>query len=320
MNTTPLVSVIVPVYNAAACLDMALASAQAQTYPNLEILVVDDGSTDDSRHIIAHWANTEPRVRPFQHAVNAGLPTTRNTALEHARGELVAFLDADDVWLPDKTARQIELLQQDARTNLAFTNYWTWDGQKDLDLRYSKRKHFPEGDQSQALCYHCLYAISSVMVRRDTLDRVGTFDPTLFGVADWDLWLRIAEEGLWARGIWEPQLRYRVWSGNMSNNSVRMREEEVRTLDKALARSNTRLRQRTYRHALQIARGQLEFARVRPVMDANPAAVPAAALRAWRHCPTRMKWLLWFAATAWPAVLGGRPLAAMVHRKIRRKW
>jgi len=172
MTSSPLVSVIVPAYNAEAFLDAALASAQCQTYRRLEVLVVDDGSQDQTYPIARRWAQQDKRFVALQHEVNQGLPSTRNTALRHAKGELVAFLDADDIWLPDKVALQVDLLREDPRANILFTNYWIWDGEKDLFLRYSNFKKFPEGDVSRRLYYWSQFGISSVMVKRETLDAV----------------------------------------------------------------------------------------------------------------------------------------------------
>jgi glycosyltransferase involved in cell wall biosynthesis len=260
------------------------------------------------------------RFTALRHPANVGLPSTRNTAIKRSTGEWIAFLDADDVWLPDKIASQIELLRQDDRTNLLYTNYWIWDGENDLGLRYSGPHKMPDGAAARRLYYWNPFGISSVMVKREALDAVGNFDPKLLAVEDWDLWLRIAETGLRARGVPTPQLRYRVWAGSMMKNTARMTDYIVRVLEKALTRPQPPERLRHYLRSLQIARGNFEFAKARAMITAQPQYLPAAAWRAWRHCPRRLKWLLWYLALVWPRSLGGGWSSRMVHRKICSKW
>ncbi|ELY77342.1 glycosyltransferase family 2 protein [Natrinema gari] len=104
------VSVIIPTYNRAATLPRAIDSALEQTVDDLEVVVVDDGSTDDTEAVLA--AYEDPRVRPVVHATNQGANVARNTGLEYARGEYVAFLDSDDEWLPEKLERQLAVLEE----------------------------------------------------------------------------------------------------------------------------------------------------------------------------------------------------------------
>jgi len=106
--STPLVSVIIPAYNATAFLGETLDSVLAQTYPNLEIIVVDDGSTDDTPDLLGSYGD---RIRVLRQA-NSGQATARNHGAREAHGELLAFLDSDDLWDPDKIARQVELLDR----------------------------------------------------------------------------------------------------------------------------------------------------------------------------------------------------------------
>jgi len=316
MNDAPLVSVIVPAYNAESVLTDALTSVRSQIFENYEVIVVDDGSTDNTFQIAEKWAEQDSRFKVVRHESNMGLPSARNTAIRHAGGELIAFLDADDVWLPAKIERQVELFRKDAKANIVFTNYWSWDGKCNSEKRYSLFRKFPQGNVSAQLIRANLFGISSVVVKRQTLEVAGLFDPQLLAAEDWDLWLRIAEHGLWARGVWESQLRYRIWAGNMSANKIKIASYVVRVLEKAAGRKQTPERMRQYRRALQIARGNLELAKGRPLIETQPGAVPAAVLRAWLCCPTRLKWLLWYFATLLP----NSPWGKIVCRKIKGKW
>ena len=317
VNHRPLVSVIVPACNAEKVLGDALASAQQQTYRELEIIVVDDGSTDGTGEVARRFAAADGRIRLLQQA-NGGSAAARNAALGNAHGEWIAFLDADDVWLPTKIESQLRLWQSDPAANFLFANYWNWDGQRDISVQYSRRRKFPKGNVLRELIYWGLFRTSTVMVRRETLDRAGLFDPELRNVHDWDLWLRIGETGFWARGVWEPQVRYRIWEKNASANRVNIARFVVRTLEKALARPQPAARLRHYRRAWRIARAQLELMQAQSLVSSAPDAVPAAVLRAWRCYPRRLKWLMRYLALVWPDALGGRWTSAAVRKKLRR--
>jgi glycosyltransferase involved in cell wall biosynthesis len=319
MSQGPLISIITPAHNVEDVLAETMFAAQNQTYSNFEMIVVDDGSTDVSASIAMEIANTDPRFKFFRQA-RAGSAIARNRALEHARGEWIAFLDADDLWVPAKLEKQMELLRDDPKANFLFSNYWFWDGRNDLRRRYSERKRFPEGDISEKIIYWNLYGTSTVLLRRDTLNIVGRFDPDLTQAQDWDLWLRVAEHGLRPRGVWEPLVRYRVWPGNISANKVRNAEFVIRILQKALNRPQPVEREAHYTRALKVARAHVEFARARVLLDSDAPGVPSAILRGWRRYPAGVKWLFWFAAVVWPPFLGGTKTREMVHRKLRRKW
>jgi glycosyltransferase involved in cell wall biosynthesis len=316
MTHRPLISVIVPAFNAEPFLAETLASVQRQTYREFEVIVVDDGSTDRTSEIARGFVEKDARFILLRQK-NAGTATACNVALKQARGEWIASLGADDVWLPEKLAAQLDLLKQEPRANLLFTDYFLWDGQNDFGRRYSDQNKFPDGDVGRHLIFFNLFGASTVIIKQETLDVVGPFDVDPLLVAeDWDLWLRIAERGLCAKGVRQPMARYRIWPGQISHNKIRMCEANVRVLEKALARPQRTAWRRAYQHSLQIARGNLELARIRPLIETRPKAVPAAALRAWLCCPTRFKWLLWYFATLWP----NSPWAGIVYRKIQRKW
>ena len=318
MNSHPLVSVVIPAYNAEPVIAETLASVRNQTYPGWEALVVDDGSADNTIAVARSVAAQDPRIQCFTQA-NSGPAGARNAALRHARGKLVAFLDADDVWLPTKLETQLALLDSNPDAGLLFANYFIWDGQKDVELGYRKRERFPEGGRLQDLYYRNVFATSSVLVRRETLEASGPFDTEIVGVEDWDMWLRLTERGARARGVWEPQVRYRRWPQSLSGNRERLFAYAVLTLEKALVRSTSPERVRHYRRSLGMARARLEFAKTVPLTESSPDAVPPAIFRAWRNDP-RLKWLLWYLGAAWPRPLGGRPIAEYVYRELRRKW
>ncbi len=317
MSAPPSVSVIVATYNGEALLHEALASLRAQTFSDFEAIVVDDGSTDRTVALVERLAAEDARFRLVRQE-NAGTQAARNAALGRASGKWVALLDQDDVWLPGKLRAQMALAHADPRANLLFTNYRVWDGTREIETRYTRREKFPEGDVALGLARSCLFQASTVMVPRALAVELGGFDPELRNVGDGDLWLRLAERGIHARGIWEPLVLYRVWGGNESRDHVRTAAERVRLLEKALGRPQ----QEPLRHAcareLRRARAHLEVARAAARLE-EPAFVRATLRAAWGHERTARRLLEWL-ATAWPAPLGGRRTAAIVRAKLARKF
>src|SRR5262249_2086182 len=134
--------------------------------------------------------------------------------------------------------RQMQLFSADTQVNFSFTNVYFWDGERDLRQRYPNDEPLVSGDPLRRLLEGNLFSTSSVMVRREELERVGGFDPTLERNQDFDLWLRLAEQGLWVRGTHEPLVRYRRWPGNISRHRLKMMDTGLRALRKNIR--NTR--------------------------------------------------------------------------------
>ncbi len=184
-----LVSTVIPVFNAASFIARAVDSVLAQTYPNVEIIVVNDGSTDDTgAHLLAYGH----RIRVIEQE-NAGLSAARNAGIRATRGDLVAFLDADDWWLPSKLERQVALLDANPRLGFCSTCARVVDGAGN-DVNVWGCPNI-DGD-----LLHTIFAQnaavpgsgSGVVVRRALLDRVGPFDVELRSLEDIDMWLRLA--------------------------------------------------------------------------------------------------------------------------------
>jgi colanic acid/amylovoran biosynthesis glycosyltransferase len=189
-DATPIVSVIIPAYNAASTLRKTLDSVLAQTFTSFEIVVVDDGSTDDTM-AVATTAD-DPRVRVLAQS-NAGVSAARNRGAAAARGELLAFLDADDLWAPDKLACQVAALQAHPDAGLAFS----WTAYVD-----DRGDRLPVGDvairaegwvfRDLLLRGNFVASGSGALIRRTAFDAVGGFEPTLRTAEDWDFYLRVA--------------------------------------------------------------------------------------------------------------------------------
>lgn len=226
---SPLVSVIIPNYNYASYVGEAINSVLAQDYANVEIIVVDDGSSDDSRAVIEGFGEKVTAI--FQQ--NQGVAATRNNGVAVAKGEFIAFLDADDAWLPTKLSRQMERFAN-PEVGLVHVGVAHIDGAGRVT---SENLAGREGRVARNLLLLepvILGGGSGVVIRRDLFDKVGGFDTRLSTSADWELYYRIAAASEVAF-VAEPLVRYRVHGSNMHNNIEAM-EHDVRIgFDKAFA-------------------------------------------------------------------------------------
>lgn len=191
---TPLVSVIVPVYNGARFLAQSLDSALAQDYPRLEVVVVDDGSTDDTPGVLASYGE---RIRAIRQP-NQGAAAARNTALKASRGEYIAFLDADDLWAPHKLSIQVGHLQAHPQVDLVYSDWKVVESSaaaaEASAAMASASSHVVDEAASgwlyNTLLMDCVLHTTTVVMRRKLLDSVGYFDPELRRGQDYDYWLR----------------------------------------------------------------------------------------------------------------------------------
>ena len=181
----PLVSVVIPTYNRAGPLQEAIDSVIAQDYPRLEILVVDDGSSDETATVMQTYASTVTALRQE----HAGVSAARNHGVAKSRGEYIAFLDSDDVWLPGKISAQIALFRRCPQVQVCYTDeIWIRHGVRVNPKAIHRKQSGWMFFQSLALC---LISPSSVMLRRTLWERLGGFDERLPACEDYDLWLRM---------------------------------------------------------------------------------------------------------------------------------
>ena len=199
MSHPPAISVIVPCYNAAAFLPATLRSVLAQSGFELQIIVVDDGSTDGSPELVARDFPGVTLVRQ----PNAGVAAARNTGLAHARHEWVAFIDADDLWLPGKLQAQCALLASQPEAGMAYTAWQVWtSSEPEPAAAWLSQLAHQAADRARwqgasgwiypELLVDCVVWTSSVLVRRALLTQAGGFDEALRIGEDWDLWLRLS--------------------------------------------------------------------------------------------------------------------------------
>ena len=179
-------SVIIPTYNRGWILKEAIDSVLTQDYKDFELIVVDDGSTDNTSEILASYGNGI-RVL-FQE--NKGVSAARNRGIAEASGQFIAFIDSDDLWLPQKLSTQVEFFNQTPDALICQTEeVWIRKGKRvNPKMRHKK----PSGMIFEPSLELCLVSPSAVMIRRVLFDRVGEFDVTLPACEDYDLWLRIS--------------------------------------------------------------------------------------------------------------------------------
>jgi len=180
-----LVSVIIPTFNRSRLVGEAVASALTQKAVALEVIVVDDGSEDDTAAVLTSFGAA---VRPVFQA-HAGVSAARNTGIRMARGEWLAFLDSDDLWLPQKLQKQLDFFMTHPRFKICQTEEtWLRSGRR-LNPRHYHRK--PQGYCFPRLLERCLVSPSAVVIHRSLFEEVGLFDESLPACEDYDLWLRI---------------------------------------------------------------------------------------------------------------------------------
>jgi len=182
----PTVSVIIPTFNRDWCLRDAIDSVLAQTFIDFELIVVDDGSTDRTLEILSEYGDRLRRI----HQINRGVSAARNCGIGVSTGRLIAFLDSDDLWLPEKLAVQTAFFELNRSALICQTEeLWIRNGMR---VNPRKRHRKPSGLIFEPSLTLCLVSPSAVMVRRELFNEVGLFDEQLPACEDYDLWLRVS--------------------------------------------------------------------------------------------------------------------------------
>jgi len=197
VNERPLVSVIMPAFNAANTISESIESVIGQTYGNWELIIIDDGSSDQTKLIAEQYAIKDARIKLLSLSKNGGLPNARNEGIINARGTMVAFLDSDDLWHKSKLGIQVEFHQKNPAVLISHTDFIAFNASGLIGRPFKwltepyKNKH---GVIFPGVCYKNPIGILTVMLYKDLLFEVGKFDTTLWTLEDQDLWIRIAEK------------------------------------------------------------------------------------------------------------------------------
>lgn len=181
-------SVVIPTFNRAGLISRAIKSVLSQTFQPDEIIIIDDGSTDETREVITR---NFPMIKYFRQR-NKGISSARNAGIRMANGDWIAFLDSDDEWLPKKMSQQMNALSENPEMKICYTNeIWVRHGRR----VNQKRKHAKLGGHIYQNCLPlCIISPSSVAIHKSIFDEVGLFDEALPVCEDYDLWLRICSK------------------------------------------------------------------------------------------------------------------------------
>jgi glycosyltransferase involved in cell wall biosynthesis len=230
-SSSPAVSVVLPVYNGAKTIADTIASVLQQTFSDFELIVINDGSTDQTLDIIAEFSDARVSVYSFERGPLAG---GRNRGIRLAEGEFIAFIDADDLWATDKLACQVSRLRSSPEAMLVYS----WSDLIDEDdylLNHGSHVRF-EGNVFKDLLVSCfLDNGSNALIRTIVLDHVGMFDETRTAAEDWDMWLRIAYK-FPVVNVPVVQVFYRVHGSALSSNTERQESECRKVVIAALSR------------------------------------------------------------------------------------
>ncbi len=208
---TPAVSVVMAAKNYAKFIPEAIESLRAQSFPDWELVIVDDGSADATTEAVRPYL-ADPRIRYFRSDV-LGQSRAKNLGIGFSRGEFVAFLDADDAWFPDKLAVQVELLRSNPNVGVTYSQRELID-ETGNSLGF-RTETLPDGWVLSQMFLQNFVCFSSAMVRRSVFEAVGVFDPALDLSIDYDLWLRAAKHFEF-RPIQKVLVKYRTGHGNLS--------------------------------------------------------------------------------------------------------
>lgn len=208
-----LVSIIMPAYNAAGTIAESIDSVLAQTYQNWELLIINDASTDATHEKVQSYVATDNRIRYISNDTNQGIAATRNRGIAHANGDYLAFLDSDDMWVPQKLDKQLQfMMEKNATISYTATSYITASGSRSSYILQA-REHFTYKD----LLRHNTMSCSSVMIKRDAMQ----FFSSGFMHEDYAVWLNIVKATGQAHGFNEPLLIYRLGHNTNSSNRIK---------------------------------------------------------------------------------------------------
>ena len=233
----PTISVIIPAYNAEKFIKGTINSVLNQTFRDLELIVINDGSTDGTLEVISSFSDS--RLQVFSYP-NAGPQKSRNRGIEQAKGEYLSFLDSDDLWTPDKLERQLQALQEnpDAAVAYSWTDFINESGER---LPGGQHFKFTKDVYEQLLLGDFIGSGSNPLIRRDALLNVGPFDESLVGGQDWEMWLRLAAQYHFAV-VPSTQVFYRQSASSWSSYLKRQEQGYNQVIEKCLANAPEKIK------------------------------------------------------------------------------
>ena len=238
-NMLPLVSVIIPAFNSARYLADAVESVFAQTYSEVECIVIDDGSTDHTNELLKELLKVHPGLKTAR-KTNGGPSSARNMGLRESTGDFISFLDADDVFFPDKIERQVVFLDAHPDVGLVYGDFLiATETLRPVEMYTTEMPQ--ELEPIDALCYRNWFGVMIPLVRRTLTDRVGDFNEELAAAEDWDYWIRCAKVARISYLAGAVSL-YRMHPGQMHHDYFRMRRACIQVATKRFGDDPGRLR------------------------------------------------------------------------------
>jgi glycosyltransferase involved in cell wall biosynthesis len=235
----PKVSVLMPSFNYVRYLALAIESVLSQSFRDLELIITDDCSTDGSRETAEEWTRLDDRVVPVFHDVNHGLARARNSGLAVSSGEFVALCDADDIWLPDKLATQLECFRSRPEVGLVHSDsliidgYGNSTGQRFSSL-FHRKGQVTSGHLFEELCQGNFLCAPTVILRRKAIEYAGGFDEDLRSLEDWVCWTKVSKKYP-LHYVDAPLVQYRIHGSALSQNSKGMALNRVKALQSLFA-------------------------------------------------------------------------------------
>ncbi|MEM9806217.1 MAG: glycosyltransferase [Cyanobacteria bacterium P01_D01_bin.56] len=230
----PTVSVVIPLYNAEKTIRTTLDSVLNQTFSDLELIVIDDGSTDSSLEIVNTYSDNRLRVFSFD---NSGAAAARNQGIARAIGDYIALLDADDVWTPDKLADQLEMFKENPKAGLVYSwsDYIDADGNPVCSGKRVITSTNLEATYGKLLVSNFLENGSTPLIPKDVLIDVGGFDESLNSSQDLDLYLKIAAKYSFAT-VPKVQVHYRITPGSITSKIAKNEQKEREFIDRLFSK------------------------------------------------------------------------------------
>jgi glycosyltransferase involved in cell wall biosynthesis len=224
----PIISVVIPVFNGEKTIKETIESVLNQTFRDFKLIVINDGSQDSTLQIVD--SIKDHRLQVFSYS-NAGLSASRNRGIYHAVGEYISFIDADDLWTPDKLEAQFKALQANPHAGVAYS--WTdYIDESSQFFRQGAHFNFTGNIYAKLLVTNLLENGSNPLIRTQAFTEVGGFDESLSAAEDWDMWLRLASRYHFVV-VPSPQILYRVSVNSMSSKLDKQEAESLKVIEKA---------------------------------------------------------------------------------------
>jgi len=234
----PKVSVIIPTYNRSEILKKSIGSVINQTFEDFELLVMDDGSDDNTQEVVRSFA--DKRILYARNESNLGVVGARNKAVSNSNGEYIAFLDDDDIWMPDKLERQTRLMEQSPSSiGAIYTGFYTVDDEINKIVKVMVPRY--RGNILEDILYYNFIATSTVLIKRECFEKTGLFDEKICYGEDFDMWIRVLEEYEFDY-IKDPLVRYLIHPDRITTNygAVIKGLEEIMNKHKSLFSLNNK--------------------------------------------------------------------------------